>query len=1340
MNRLTRTILLCASLLGVAGPAMRLHAQPGAEQQLAELLPQVADPKQRGTVNAKIQAMRPFPAEALSGYLRHPQLALRLAALEILEEKAGGDFGFDPWLAPEAPESLDAFERWRHWAGLPPDEYGARNEEIDREKRLAYLADLLSGDFNKAARAAQMLEYDGMAAVGFLEQYLADNPGIAAVQRASIRSAQYQITLSSAFGTSAATMARHLAFGNRDQQLTALGQLKNSGLLALPVINEFLEHPDPLVRETAIDAMLSSGGHKAIPTVAPILAREVDPNVIHGALRRLKALKGDASLAIAVGFLKHDNEDLKISAIQACQLLLSGGDSMMMMSGFPMRGGSPGEKDKAEGARKEAHAGIIQALSDKRWRVRAAALECVAKCQITKAGPDCMRLLRDPDEFVAYHAINAIKSLRLDEASDELRRIILENPDHAGQALGCYASLGNPADKEITDKILSYPPDVRIAAAQAAQESGLLTLVVRLADDPDEDVACAALRALVYDEDNLKRRTALAVVVAALESGSTEKQNTIIEHISLPRNKGPLDPELSSAPQSLVGEVDSSEMDRLYASLLQAAGQADKQENPATRPDKTPNQLEEAIVKIARAGGKGSFRAGIALSNAGHKSGHALLLELYDKLSTGEKAKVARSLYDPRTSEALELLRRLIREPVDEVRSNAIRCCLSAEGTDAFAAMALEALREEQTGLRGHDFYSYQLESAARDSNAASRAIRDWAQKALKEEGRRDDERILALIILRNAQSRTDHKLMLGLAQSSPDKWVRRAAWYAYGKAGRGIKEHLDAIAGDPAPQVREVIPSLYSRIDMAWTHHFTDLHQTRDNSWSSRSSSPFLDSKARQVLEKFAREDPSPEVRFLAMVALLSHGKDVDAEALAKLLRDRPKEERASYRMANWMEQNLNRIGPGLAPVAAALDPSEIAPDELTRIVARTNPTAHEDDLTSFAVLAERAQQASTAPQQVQASGEGGEGAEVTRDSLLVIYFHKPGCKECEEVQRLLDVMKKDFPLVQLNKHNITQTEGTLLNQALCSRYRVPATDHNIAPALFTQGGFLVRDDINARAIGELFEATMKLAQSDNWARLDAPGRRQAEEVIEKRYRALTLPIVVIAGLIDGINPCAFATIIFFLSYLQIARRSRLEMIQVGVAFILAVFIAYFSAGLFLHKVLDQITGHVSGIKGYLDWIFAGLALLAAALSFRDALRARQGRLSEMTLTLPDSLKDRIRSVIRVSSKSRHYVITAFVAGIVISFLELACTGQVYAPIIYSIQQGKMDAVAWLAAYNVAFILPLVVIFVMAVTGLSNKRLIEFQQRHTFGVKIALGLLFVSLAAVILLGSKLLG
>ena len=43
--------------------------------------------------------------------------------------------------------------------------------------------------------------------------------------------------------------------------------------------------------------------------------------------------------------------------------------------------------------------------------------------------------------------------------------------------------------------------------------------------------------------------------------------------------------------------------------------------------------------------------------------------------------------------------------------------------------------------------------------------------------------------------------------------------------------------------------------------------------------------------------------------------------------------------------------------------------------------------------------------------------------------------------------------------------------------------------------------------------------------------------------------------------------------------------------------------------------------------------------------------------------------------ARARNFVIAAFVSGLVISLLELACTGQVYAPIIYQIQHGRLDA-----------------------------------------------------------------
>ncbi len=102
---------------------------------------------------------------------------------------------------------------------------------------------------------------------------------------------------------------------------------------------------------------------------------------------------------------------------------------------------------------------------------------------------------------------------------------------------------------------------------------------------------------------------------------------------------------------------------------------------------------------------------------------------------------------------------------------------------------------------------------------------------------------------------------------------------------------------------------------------------------------------------------------------------------------------------------------------------------------------------------------------------------------------------------------------------------------------------------------------------------------------------------------------------------------------------------------------------------------------------------------------------MDEMTLQLPGFLKDPMRGVIRTGVRARRFVIAAFLTGIAISFLELACTGQVYAPIA---------------------------IFLLAYGGLRSESLIALQKKHTFAVKIALGLLFVLLAAFILLGERL--
>lgn len=372
--------------------------------------------------------------------------------------------------------------------------------------------------------------------------------------------------------------------------------------------------------------------------------------------------------------------------------------------------------------------------------------------------------------------------------------------------------------------------------------------------------------------------------------------------------------------------------------------------------------------------------------------------------------------------------------------------------------------------------------------------------------------------------------------------------------------------------------------------------------------------------------------------------------------------------------------------------------------------------------------------------------GAHNPDEHILVVFFEKPGCNECSRVEKSLYRMKQNYPNLRIEKYSITEPEGIEYNALLCSRFYISQSDRLVAPALFTGDGALMRNRLTDENLKKLIADNSRPRNGTTpsgegiipeWARHDETGIREAQSDLQNTYTSLSLGVVLLGGLIDGINPCAFATLIFFLSYLQIARRSPRELLMTGGAFVLSVYLTYFAIGLAFHELIGHLQSW-SFLKTGMDYLFIFLALLAAALSFRDAWLAKQGRLSDMSLTLPSFLKEKIRAVTRQQSKSQNYIIAAALSGIVISALELACTGQVYAPIIYQINQGNLPAVGMLAIYNLAFILPLLLIFLLTYKGLKTEALIHFQKKHTFLIKFLLGVLFVLLAAIILWGIRL--
>jgi len=351
----------------------------------------------------------------------------------------------------------------------------------------------------------------------------------------------------------------------------------------------------------------------------------------------------------------------------------------------------------------------------------------------------------------------------------------------------------------------------------------------------------------------------------------------------------------------------------------------------------------------------------------------------------------------------------------------------------------------------------------------------------------------------------------------------------------------------------------------------------------------------------------------------------------------------------------------------------------------------------------------------------------EVPTSKIYVAYFYEVGCQECGRVEYDIRYAQSKYPQLVVEEYNVQ--DDAALAEWLGTRADVPEKQRLATPALFVGDDYLIGADITAEAVLALAEKYALTGAEQVWADFKP---EEGERSIIERFESFGAFTVAFAGLVDGLNPCAFATLVFFVSYLTLSGRRGQEVLSVGVAFTLGVFLAYLAVGLGFYKVLDLL-GNLLATLG--RWVYSLTALLCGALavfSFLDFLKARRGEIGDMTLNLPHGLRMRINAVIRRGHKSQAFVAGAFFTGLVVSFLELACTGQVYLPtIIFVMSQPQMrvQAFVFLVLYNLLFILPLVVVFILACYGTGSKQLTHFLQRQAATVKLGMALLFAALA-----------
>jgi len=353
---------------------------------------------------------------------------------------------------------------------------------------------------------------------------------------------------------------------------------------------------------------------------------------------------------------------------------------------------------------------------------------------------------------------------------------------------------------------------------------------------------------------------------------------------------------------------------------------------------------------------------------------------------------------------------------------------------------------------------------------------------------------------------------------------------------------------------------------------------------------------------------------------------------------------------------------------------------------------------------------------------------------SVELAYFYQKGCPKCDRANYLLKYLLKKYPHLNIKEIDLNTSDGKRLNETLSNRLNLSSDKRLIAPSIFIGNDYLSPEEVTESKVESLIQKYEKV-KAKSTLEVDKGEIKKAEETMVSRFKSLGVLTIVSAGLIDGINPCAFATLIFFISYLTFVGRKKREILWVGLGFSGAVFATYLLIGFGILSFIQHLS-FLPLFSRIVYLITIAIALILGIYSLYDYIQLKRGRPSEMKLQLPDFLKKRIHKIIREESKSNRYFLAALASGFVVSILEFTCTGQVYLPTILfvtNIPSMKTSAVSYLLLYNLMFIIPLLIIFGIVYWGVTSEQLALFLKRRATTIKLITSLLFFALAGILI-------
>lgn len=181
-------------------------------------------------------------------------------------------------------------------------------------------------------------------------------------------------------------------------------------------------------------------------------------------------------------------------------------------------------------------------------------------------------------------------------------------------------------------------------------------------------------------------------------------------------------------------------------------------------------------------------------------------------------------------------------------------------------------------------------------------------------------------------------------------------------------------------------------------------------------------------------------------------------------------------------------------------------------------------------------------------------------------------------------------------------------------------------------------------------------------------------------------LPVLVgISALVDSVNPCAFSILILTIAFLMSLGKSRGAVLQTGGFYVAGIFAAYVGIGLGILQAL-----HFFDTPHFMAKVGAGLLIAFGSVNLINEFFPK----FPVKLRIPQGTHKTMARLMERASLP-----TAFLLGAFVGLCEFPCTGGPYLLVLGLLhdQANYLRGLGYLLYYNLVFVLPLVVILLLA-------------------------------------------